>query len=43
MVVVTAAADAERAADTLAAAGETVYRLGMIERRPPGAPPIEIR
>jgi phosphoribosylformylglycinamidine cyclo-ligase len=43
MVVVTAAADAERAADALAAAGETVYRLGEIERRPAGAPPIEIR
>jgi phosphoribosylformylglycinamidine cyclo-ligase len=43
MVVVTAAAQAERAAAALAAAGETVYRLGVIERRPAGAPPIEIR
>ncbi len=43
MVVVVAAGDAERAARALRAAGETVYRLGQIERRAEGAPPIELR
>jgi phosphoribosylformylglycinamidine cyclo-ligase len=43
MVAIVAARDADRAARALHAAGETVYRLGVIERRPPGAPPVEIR
>ena len=38
MVVVVAAADAERAAALLAAAGETVYRIGTIVPRAAGAP-----
>ena len=38
MVVVVAAADAERAAALLAAAGETVYRIGTVVPRAPGAP-----
>jgi phosphoribosylformylglycinamidine cyclo-ligase len=42
MVVVTAAADADRAARALRDAGETVYRIGAIERRPGGAPPLEL-
>ena len=42
MVVVAAAADADRVVRGLSEAGETVYRLGAIERRKPGAPPIEI-
>jgi phosphoribosylformylglycinamidine cyclo-ligase len=43
MVAILAARDADRAARALRAAGETVYRLGGIERRPAGAPPVEIR
>jgi phosphoribosylformylglycinamidine cyclo-ligase len=42
MVVVAGAADADRVVRGLSDAGETVYRLGAIERRKPGAPPIEI-
>jgi phosphoribosylformylglycinamidine cyclo-ligase len=42
MVVVVAARDAERAAAALRAAGETVYRLGVIGQRAPDAPPVEI-
>jgi len=43
MVAIVAARDADRAARLLRAAGETVYRLGVIERRPADAPPVEIR
>jgi len=43
MVAILAARDADRAARALRAAGETVYRLGVIERRPADAPPVEIR
>jgi phosphoribosylformylglycinamidine cyclo-ligase len=39
MVLVVAAGDAERAAAHLRAAGETVHRIGAIERRPDGSPP----
>jgi phosphoribosylformylglycinamidine cyclo-ligase len=42
MVVVTAAADADRAANALRAAGETVYRIGAIERRQADARPLEL-
>jgi phosphoribosylformylglycinamidine cyclo-ligase len=38
MAVVVAAADAERAMASLAAAGETVYRIGRIEARQAGQP-----
>jgi phosphoribosylformylglycinamidine cyclo-ligase len=38
MVLVVAERDAARAAERLRAAGETVYRIGAIERRPDGAP-----
>lgn len=38
MVVIVAARDADRAADFLRAAGETVYRVGRIEPRPDGSP-----
>ncbi len=38
MVVVVAAEHAARAADLLAAAGETVYRIGTVVPRAPGAP-----
>ena len=38
MVVVVAAADAERAAELLGEAGETVYRIGSVVPRAPGAP-----
>jgi phosphoribosylaminoimidazole (AIR) synthetase len=37
MVVVVAAADAGRAAASLRAEGETVFRIGAIESRPAGA------
>ncbi len=43
MVVIVAARDADRAARALRAAGETVYRVGGIERRAADAPPVEIR
>jgi phosphoribosylformylglycinamidine cyclo-ligase len=43
MVVIVAARDADRATGALRAAGETVYRLGVIDRRPTDAPPVEIR
>jgi phosphoribosylformylglycinamidine cyclo-ligase len=43
MVAIVAARDADRAARAFGAAGETVYRLGVIERRPDDAPPVEIR
>jgi phosphoribosylformylglycinamidine cyclo-ligase len=43
MVAIVAAREADRAARALRAAGETVYRLGVIERRPADAPPVEIR
>jgi phosphoribosylformylglycinamidine cyclo-ligase len=43
MVAVVAAGDADRATRALQAAGETVYRLGTIEPRPAGAPPVAIR
>ncbi len=36
MIVVVAAGDADRAEATLRSAGETVFRIGRIERRPPG-------
>jgi phosphoribosylformylglycinamidine cyclo-ligase len=36
LVVVVAAADAERAMAQLAAAGETVWRIGAIAERTPG-------
>jgi phosphoribosylformylglycinamidine cyclo-ligase len=38
MIVVVAAADGERAAAMLAAAGETVYRIGAVEAHAGGAP-----
>ena len=38
MIVVVAAADAERAMQTLAAEGERVYRIGAVVARAPGAP-----
>ena len=38
MIVVVAAADADRAAALLADAGETVFRVGAVVRRAPGAP-----
>jgi phosphoribosylformylglycinamidine cyclo-ligase len=38
MVVVVAAAEAERAAEFLGEAGETVYRIGSVVPRVPGAP-----
>ncbi len=38
MVLVVAAGDAARAIEHLRAAGETVHRIGMIERRPDGSP-----
>jgi phosphoribosylformylglycinamidine cyclo-ligase len=38
MVVVVAAAEAERAAEFLREAGETVYRIGSVVPRAPGAP-----
>ncbi len=38
MVVIVAAADADRALAELAAAGETVWRIGAIESRKPGQP-----
>jgi phosphoribosylformylglycinamidine cyclo-ligase len=38
MVLVVAEGDAARAIERLRAAGETVYRIGAIERRPPGSP-----
>jgi phosphoribosylformylglycinamidine cyclo-ligase len=38
MVVVVAAAEAERAAELLREAGETVYRIGSVVPRAPGAP-----
>jgi hypothetical protein len=38
MVVVVAAADAERAMQALAAAGERVYRIGVVVPRAAGAP-----
>ena len=38
MVVVVAAAEAERAAALLAAAGETVHRIGAVVPRAAGAP-----
>ena len=38
MVLVVAAADAVRAIEHLRAAGETVHRIGVIERRPDGSP-----
>jgi phosphoribosylformylglycinamidine cyclo-ligase len=40
MVVVTARADADRAARALREAGETVYRIGVIEPREAAAPPL---
>jgi phosphoribosylformylglycinamidine cyclo-ligase len=43
MVAIVPARDADRAARALGAAGETVYRIGEIERRPGDLPPIEIR
>jgi phosphoribosylformylglycinamidine cyclo-ligase len=43
MVAIVGARDADRAARALRAAGETVYRLGVIERRPADGPPVEIR
>jgi len=42
MVAIVAGRDADRAARVLRAAGETVYRLGVIERRPADAPPITL-
>ena len=42
MVVVVAAGDAGRAIEHLRAAGETVYRIGVIERRPDGSPPTVV-
>ncbi len=38
MVIVVAAAHAERAQQTLAAAGETVFRIGTVVPRAAGAP-----
>jgi phosphoribosylformylglycinamidine cyclo-ligase len=38
MVVVVAAAEAERAAEFLGEAGEAVYRIGSVVPRAPGAP-----
>jgi phosphoribosylformylglycinamidine cyclo-ligase len=38
MVLVVAAGDAARAIEHLRAAGETVHRIGVIERRPDGSP-----
>ena len=38
MIVVVAAADAERAMTLLAAEGETVFRIGAVVPRAPGAP-----
>ena len=38
MVVVVAAADAERAMQLLAGAGESVFRIGAVVPRAPGAP-----
>jgi phosphoribosylformylglycinamidine cyclo-ligase len=38
MVVVVAAADADAIADSLRRGGETVYRIGAIDRRRPGEP-----
>jgi phosphoribosylformylglycinamidine cyclo-ligase len=38
MVLVVAARDAARAIERLAAAGETVRRIGVIEARPQGSP-----
>jgi phosphoribosylformylglycinamidine cyclo-ligase len=38
MVVIVAERDAERAAERLRAAGETVFRIGVIEPRLPGTP-----
>jgi len=42
MVVVVAATDAERAQRMLAAAGETVYRIGTVTARAPGAAPTTV-
>jgi phosphoribosylaminoimidazole (AIR) synthetase len=38
MIVVVAAADADRAMQALAAEGESVYRVGAVVVRAPGAP-----
>jgi phosphoribosylformylglycinamidine cyclo-ligase len=42
MVLIVAAADADKAAGVLEAGGETVYRLGAIEARAPGAEQVRI-
>ena len=38
MIVVVATADAERASNLLTASGESVYRIGTVVPRAPGAP-----
>jgi phosphoribosylformylglycinamidine cyclo-ligase len=38
LVVVVAAADADRAEALLRGEGETVHRIGRVEARPPGSP-----
>jgi len=42
MVVVVAAGDAERAQRLLAAAGESVYRIGEVVAREPGIAPTTV-
>jgi phosphoribosylformylglycinamidine cyclo-ligase len=42
MVVIVAGSDVARAMDVLAAAGETVYRIGRIETRAAGSPPARV-
>jgi phosphoribosylformylglycinamidine cyclo-ligase len=42
LVLVVAEADATRAQALLEASGETVYRIGAVERRQPGTPATSI-
>ena len=43
MAVIVAAEDAEKAQKALEAAGETVYRIGVIEALPAGEAPCVVR